>query len=72
MLSRAGRAIDLTCDHKPARPDELQRIEAAGGRVLYAGGYRLMGALSISRSIGDHVLQTFGLTSKPEVRPSPR
>jgi len=34
VLSHAGVAVDMTRDHKPGvRPDEVQRIEAAGGWV---------------------------------------
>jgi protein phosphatase 1L len=53
VLSRAGEAVALTCDHKPDRVDERSRIEGAGGRVVFAGTWRVEGVLSVSRSIGD-------------------
>uniref|UniRef100_A0ACD5TDI9 Uncharacterized protein n=1 Tax=Avena sativa TaxID=4498 RepID=A0ACD5TDI9_AVESA len=52
VLSRGGVAVPLSTDHKPDRPDELQRVEAAGGRVINWNGSRVLGVLSTSRSIG--------------------
>lgn len=34
------------------RPDEMERVEAAGGRVINWEGYRVLGVLATSRSIG--------------------
>ena len=51
VLSHAGRAVDLTVDHKPStRPDEVARIAAAGGWVHNG---RLHGVLAVSRAFGD-------------------
>ncbi|TVU01717.1 hypothetical protein EJB05_52816, partial [Eragrostis curvula] len=36
----------------PERPDDLERVEAAGGRVINWNGYRVLGVLATSRSIG--------------------
>ncbi|XP_072994927.1 probable protein phosphatase 2C 8 [Typha latifolia] len=66
VLSRGGVAVPLTSDHKPERPDEMQRVEAAGGRVINWNGYRVLGVLATSRSIGDYYLKPY-VTSEPEV-----
>lgn len=50
ILARAGRAIELTEDHKPNNEEELQRILKAGGNVSEG---RVCGNLNLSRSIGD-------------------
>ncbi|KAK9724770.1 hypothetical protein RND81_05G096800 [Saponaria officinalis] len=52
VLCRDGVAVPLSCDHKPDRPDELARIEGAGGRVINWNGHRVLGVLATSRSIG--------------------
>ncbi|KAL9226622.1 hypothetical protein vseg_002412 [Gypsophila vaccaria] len=64
VLCRGGVAIPLSNDHKPDRPDELNRIEKAGGRVIYWDGPRVLGMLAMSRAIGDNYL-------KPYVIPDP-
>ncbi|CAL9244200.1 unnamed protein product [Arabidopsis halleri] len=66
VLCRNGKAIALSSDHKPDRPDELDRIQAAGGRVIYWDGPRVLGVLAMSRAIGDNYLKPY-VISKPEV-----
>ncbi|KAM0922792.1 hypothetical protein ACQ4PT_005958 [Festuca glaucescens] len=66
VLSRAGAPVALSVDHKPDRPDELERIQAAGGRVIYWDGARVLGVLAMSRAIGDGYLKPF-VTAEPEV-----
>ncbi|KAK4436230.1 protein phosphatase 2C 51 [Sesamum alatum] len=67
VLSRGGVAVQLSDDHKPDRPDELERIEACGGRVVNWNGQRVLGVLATSRSIGDSYLKPF-VTTEPEVK----
>ncbi|CAM6002940.1 unnamed protein product [Sphagnum balticum] len=66
VLSRGGVAIPLSVDHKPEREDEMARIEAAGGRVIYWNGYRVLGVLAMSRAIGDRYLKPY-VIAEPEV-----
>ncbi|XVE99605.1 hypothetical protein REPUB_Repub03eG0214700 [Reevesia pubescens] len=53
-------------DKEPDRPDELTRIEEAGGRVIYWDGPRVLGVLAMSRAIGDNYLKPF-VIPEPEV-----
>ncbi|KAF5451059.1 hypothetical protein F2P56_031358, partial [Juglans regia] len=66
VMCSGGVALVLSTDHKPGRPDELNRIESAGGRVINWNGQRVLGVLATSRSIGDHYLRPY-VISKPEV-----
>merc|ERR1719486_172703 len=54
VLCRAGQAVELSFDHKPASDIEKTRIEAAGGYLEDTpGGARVNGNLNLSRAIGD-------------------
>jgi len=55
VLSRKGEAVEMSQDHKPNSPEELQRIKKAGGFVVRNNGgpYRVNGDLALSRGIGD-------------------
>ncbi|XP_046346466.1 protein phosphatase 1G-like [Haliotis rufescens] len=52
VLSRNGKAVDLSFDHKPEDIPERTRIEKAGGKVTSDG--RVNGGLNLSRALGDH------------------
>ncbi|KAJ7535152.1 hypothetical protein O6H91_12G021000 [Diphasiastrum complanatum] len=71
VLSRGGKAIALSKDHKPDREDELARVEAAGGHVIFWNGFRVLGVLAMSRAIGDRYLKPF-IIPEPEVTCTPR
>nr|GEX67986.1 probable protein phosphatase 2C 51 [Tanacetum cinerariifolium] len=66
VLACGGVAVPLSNDHKPDRPDELERIEHSGGRVVNWNGNRVLGVLATSRSIGDRQLKPY-VIAKPEV-----
>lgn len=66
VLCRNSKAIQLTDDHKPEREDEAERVEKAGGQVLYWNGHRVMGVLAMSRAIGDHGLRPY-VIPEPEI-----
>ena len=63
VLSRLGRAMDLSIDQRPTRSTELSRIEAAGGFV--EDGY-VNGHLGVARAFGDfHIEGLKGTEAKP-------
>lgn len=43
-----------------------ERVEKAGGQVLYWNGHRVMGVLAMSRAIGDHCLRPY-VIPEPEI-----
>jgi serine/threonine protein phosphatase PrpC len=48
--------VELSHDHKPDDPTEWDRIESAGGKVIWcheSGLYRINGNMALSRAIGD-------------------
>uniref|UniRef100_M1DLW0 protein-serine/threonine phosphatase n=1 Tax=Solanum tuberosum TaxID=4113 RepID=M1DLW0_SOLTU len=65
VLSRNGNALSVSFDHKPNRRDELARIKAAGGKLVYSRGLRVQGFLAMSRAIGDSYLKPY-VISEPE------
>ncbi|KGN47496.1 probable protein phosphatase 2C 11 [Cucumis sativus] len=67
VASRAGSAIPLSIDHKPDRSDERQRIEQAGGFILWAGTWRVGGILAVSRAFGDKLLKPY-VVADPEIK----
>ncbi|XP_066366782.1 protein phosphatase 2C 51-like isoform X1 [Miscanthus floridulus] len=70
VLSRGGVAVPLSTDHKPDRPDEMQRVEAAGGRVINWNGYRVLGVLATSRSIGKNTFHFPGTRCRCSMQPA--
>lgn len=74
--SEEKQRYELHCetkDHKPDVPEECARIERNNGRVFEWGSYRVwlqdvdMPGLAMSRSFGDAVAKTVGVTAEPDV-----
>jgi len=71
---------DMTDDHKPDTPLEMERIKKAGGFVSppeeeWGGPARVwldpemtLPGLAMARSIGDHLVKSVGVTAEPECR----
>lgn len=79
VLCRNNTAWDLTRDHKPNDPQEQERIENLGGKVVWCGDtdkfgepileqgiYRVNGNLALSRAIGDRSERPH-VTADPEI-----
>ena len=68
---RGGRepvSVALSHDHKPDRPDELERIQRAGGVVTRGrGDVPRVAGLALSRAFGDAAAEPHGVTAQPEV-----
>nr|KJB27362.1 hypothetical protein B456_004G293300 [Gossypium raimondii] len=62
VICRGGNAIAVSRDHKPDQTDERQRIEDAGGFVMWAGG-----VLAVSRAFGDRLLKQY-VVADPEIQ----
>lgn len=63
VLSRSGKAIPMSEDHKPDLPGEIQRIREAGSCVIEG---RVNGNINLSRSLGD--LEYKGVPNLPPER----
>ncbi|KAE8682541.1 putative protein phosphatase 2C 59 [Hibiscus syriacus] len=67
VICRGGKAIAVSRDHKPDQSDERQRIENAGGFVMWAGTWRVGGVLAVSRAFGDRHLKQY-VVADPEIQ----
>jgi len=56
VISREGKAVRLTYDHKGSDEPEQKRIQAAGGLVVMN---RVSGILAVTRSLGDHKMKKY-------------
>ncbi|KAG8930381.1 Protein phosphatase 2C 1 [Tulasnella sp. 417] len=56
VLSRSGKAVRLTYDHKGSDRKEVRRIQEAGGFVL---NNRVNGVLAVTRSLGDSAMKDY-------------
>jgi len=58
VLSRGGKGLRLSYDHKPYNEEEEERIRVLGGCVTGDTG-RVNGQLAVSRAIGDFYMQPY-------------
>jgi len=64
LVSPSGDSRRVSRDHRAADPDEARRVSEEGGFVRFG---RVGGALSVSRSLGDHNLKGAGVSCIPDV-----
>jgi hypothetical protein len=69
VLSRGGKAVRLSHDHKPV--DEEERIRELGGYVIGKTTQRVNGMLGVPRSIGDFFVKPY-VSEEPFVNVVPR
>ncbi|KAL1532373.1 putative protein phosphatase 2C 59 [Salvia divinorum] len=67
VICRGGNAFAVSRDHKPDQTDERQRIEDAGGFVMWAGTWRVGGVLAVSRAFGDRLLKQY-VVADPDIQ----
>jgi protein phosphatase 1L len=67
VICKGGKAVALSTDHKPNQTGERQRIENAGGVVMWAGTWRVGGILAVSRAFGDRLLKQY-VVADPEIQ----
>ena len=67
LLTPFCAAVPLSIDHKPNSKEERQRIENAGGVVVWAGTWRVGGVLAVSRAFGDRPLKRFVIPT-PDIK----
>lgn len=62
VLSRAGKPVRLTTDHRPVDA-ERERVETSGGFVMSG---RVNGILNVARAFGDHCMKSV-VVSTPDI-----
>jgi serine/threonine protein phosphatase PrpC len=50
VMGKAGKAVEMSVDHKPENPTEIERIEKSGSTITEG---RVDGNLNLTRSLGD-------------------
>ena len=69
IVSEQGKPIELSIDHNPSNPREVERIEKRGGWIDWDSHFTPLvnGRLSITRSFGNLSLRSSGIVSKPTI-----
>ena len=66
VLCHAGKAKQLSVDHKAGLESEKDRIHSLGGYVTMTGIWRVGGLLAVSRAFGNRTLKSW-VTADPHV-----
>lgn len=69
VLARNGKAIEVSVDHEPQKPEEREMVESKGGEVALSpmgGVYRVDKRLNMSRAFGDYVIKDH-LSVEPDI-----
>ncbi len=66
VMCRNNLGIPLTKDHKPNWPEEVARIKALGGEILFDGFDWRISDLSVSRAFGDASAEPY-VTCMPDI-----
>lgn len=64
ILIGGSSVAQLTIDHIATNPNEIARVESEGGAIFRR---RVWGALSVTRSMGDHDFKTGGVSCAPDI-----
>ena len=69
VMSRNGKALDLSVDYKASRKDEQERIKSQGGFIVFG---RVLGRLAVTRAFGDFECKQISIlneeTQKREIK----
>jgi serine/threonine protein phosphatase PrpC len=69
VLCRGGKAIEVSVDHEPQKPEEREMVESKGGEVALSpmgGVYRVDKRLNMSRAFGDASIKEH-LSVEPDI-----
>jgi len=68
VLSKNGRAVQLSVDHDPGSPTERANVERRGGMVIQMPGdhWRVDGLISVARAFGDKNLKDH-ISARPDL-----
>lgn len=64
VLSRSGKPLRLSKDHKATDRDEISFIKSQGGNIIEG---RVAGGLAITRALGDFTYKKYGVSASPFV-----
>lgn len=66
ILAREEKALDLTTEHKPSLPSEMDRLRKLGGKISWRNRAWRINTLSVSRALGDKADLPF-ISAEPDI-----